>query len=85
MAYPGYKGIGPNRIGCSPAKHTGLLTSKAHKKLHEDPNFTHDSVIKKATKKVAKGVNAVGEGVKNAVKDVKEGIKEVKIENNKNK
>ena len=42
-------------------------------------------IIKKATKKVAKGVNAVGEGVKNAVKDVKEGIKEVKIENNKNK
>ena len=40
MAYPGYKGIGPNRIGCSPAKHTGLLTSKAHKKLHQDPNFS---------------------------------------------
>jgi len=66
----------PQMNNGAPTLHTGLLTTKSHKKLHEDPSFTHDSTIKKIAKGVGNTVKKTKATIKKVVKDVKDGYTE---------
>ena len=70
------KSLGPQMNNGAPTLHTGILTSKSHKELHKDPNFTHDSTIKKIAKGAAKAVKGGKAIIKKVGTDIKEGIKE---------
>jgi len=84
MAYKGYKGCGPRKLGASPMKHrvkkNGKPKSARHIGLHEK-HGEHDKFpsigtqVGKVVNKVKDKVNVVVDTVKDNVKDLKNEIK----------
>lgn len=81
MAYPGYIGCGPRKLGTTPAKHTtknnGKPVSGGHLKRHENgtAHKTVGQVIGTAVNKSKEIVNKVKEEATTVVNDIKETVK----------
>lgn len=76
------KMLSPAEMHCTgknPVKHTGKLTSKKHRKKHENPNFSHGNIIERGSNFVEKVKDSkVGQIVEGGVK-VAKGIKSVDL------
>ena len=81
MAYPGYRGCGPKKLGTTPAKHTtkrnGDPVGAGHLKRHENgtAHKTVGQVIGTAVNKSKEIVKKVKEEATTVVDDIKKTVK----------
>ena len=85
MAYPGYTGCGPRKLGTTPAKHTtkrngdpvnaGHLSRHEKGTAHKTIGQTLGTAVNKVKEGVKKGVKVVKDEATTIVNDFKETVK----------